>query len=459
MVKYDDDLVVVGAGSGGVRAARISAGYGARVAIVEFQKLGGTCVNVGCVPKKLFVYGSHYGHTVEESKNFGWNFANPSLDWPSLIENKNHEILRLNGVYDRLLKNAGVEIINGFGSFTDAHTIEVSGESVRTITAEKILIATGSTPFVPEFPGREHVITSNEAFYFKELPKKVVIVGGGYIAVEFACILANYGANVTLVYRGDLFLRGFDVDVRKFLLEQMQHSIDVRLKNNIKEISVSGESQLRQVTLADGSVLSDVDVVMYATGRVPMVQNLGLETIGVAMGKKNEILVDEYLKTSVDSIFAVGDVIDRMALTPVALREGHAFADTQFGKNPRTINYENIPTAVFAQPPIGTCGMTEDAAVKAYGEENIDVYVSTFKPLKHTLTNSKERSLYKLIVHAPTDKVIGCHMVESSAGEVIQIIGIAMKAGATKADFDATVGVHPTSAEELVTMRTKRAKD
>mmetsp|Transcript_9155 Transcript_9155/g.24125 ORF Transcript_9155/g.24125 Transcript_9155/m.24125 type:complete len:494 (-) Transcript_9155:306-1787(-) len=477
---YDYDLFVVGAGSGGVRAARIAAKHGARVAVAEFQALGGTCVNVGCVPKKLFVLGSHHRHDAEYARSFGWTDASAGEPhWPTLIENKNREIERLNGVYNKMLVNAGVEILRGRAKLLDAHTVQVHNvedNSTSKHTADKILIAVGGTPFVPpSVEGRELVITSNDAFYLPQLPKRIVIVGGGYIAIEFACIFAGYGSNVTLAYRGELFLRGFDTDVREFLADQMREvaHVDVRFHTNVTRIREQ-EDKRRTVTLQldkDGEEskeeeMNDVDVVMYATGRHPLVEGLGLEEVGVKQGKKGKVVVDEYSCSSVPNIFAVGDVTDRVALTPVALAEGQAFADNEFGEKARndpsarrTIDYENIPTAVFSQPPIGTCGLTQDAAEERFGRDKVDTYVSSFRPLKHTLTGSAEKSFLKFVVHSETDKVLGCHMAEPAGPEMAQLVGVAIKAGATKADFDATIGVHPTSAEELVTMRTKVDKD
>lgn len=453
---YDFDLFVIGAGSGGVRAARIAANHGAHVGVAEEAELGGTCVNVGCVPKKLFVYGSHYAHDFEDAKAYGWNVeGKPSLDWNRLISNKNAEIERLNGIYGRLLNNSGVELIVGRAKFVDAHTVEIDG---KKITADKLLVAVGGHPFVPSFEGSEHVITSNEAFYLKDLPKRAIVVGGGYIAVEFACILHSYGAEVTQLYRSDLFLRGFDKEVREHLAEQMRTSgVDVRFNSDIAKVVKNDDGSLT-ATLKDGTTL-DSDCILYATGRKPKTESLNLEAAGVEVGKKGEIKVDEWSKTNVPHIWAVGDVTDRVNLTPVAIAEGHAFADTVFGDKPRNINYEYIPTAVFSSPSIGTCGLTEEEARAEYGQDAIAVYKTSFRPMKHTLTKREgEKVFMKLLVVKETDKVVGCHIVENNAGEMIQLVGVAMKAGATKAHFDTTMPVHPVSAEELVTMRTPVAE-
>lgn len=450
---FDYDLFVIGAGSGGVRAGRIAATHGAKVAVAENSDLGGTCVNVGCVPKKLFVYGSHYGHDFDDAKAYGWDLLErPTLDWGRLISNKNAEIKRLNGIYGRMLAKAGVDLKVGTASMVDKNTVEVAGQRY---TAEKILVAVGGRPFVPDIDGKEHVITSNEAFYLKDLPKRVLVVGGGYIAVEFACIFHGYGAQVTQTYRSDLFLRGFDDEVRTHLAEQMRtQGIDVRFNSSPTKVEKLKNGSLR-VTLNSGDVV-ETDVVMYATGRVPNTSSLKLDAAGVHTGKKGQILVDEWSKTNVDSVYAVGDVTDRVNLTPVAIHEGHAFADTVYGGNPRNTNYEYIPTAVFSNPNIGTCGLTETQARAKYGQRGVDIYKTAFNPMKHTLTKrTGERVFMKLVVEKETDKVVGCHMLDAAAGEVIQLVGVAMKAGATKRDFDSTMPVHPVSAEEMVTLKTK----
>lgn len=449
---YQYDFFVIGAGSGGVRASRIAANHGARVAVAEYAALGGTCVNVGCVPKKLFVYGSHYKHDFSDSAAYGWTVSPPKLHWPTLISNKNAEIERLNAIYGRLLDRAGVDLVVGPASFVDPHTVEVDG---KTYTADKILIATGGKPFVPEFPGREHVITSNEAFYLDDLPKRVVVVGGGYIAVEFAGIFHGYGSQVTQLYRGDMFLRGFDDEVRSHLATEMRtQGVDLRFGENVASVEKSSDGSFR-VTTTTGAVL-ETDLVMYATGRVPNTDPLLLNKAGIKTGSKGKILVDDWSKTNVDHIYAVGDVTDRVNLTPVAIAEGHALADTLFGDKPRNIGYENIPTAVFSTPNLGTCGLTEAQARERYGKLGVDIYKTAFRPMKHTLTKREgEKVFMKLVVERATDKVVGCHILDSAAGDVIQIIGVAMKAGATKAHFDSTMPVHPVSAEEIVTIRTK----
>jgi len=450
---YDYDLLVIGAGSGGVRASRIAAGHGARVAVAEEGPLGGTCVNVGCVPKKLFSYGSHYRHDFEDAAKYGWVLGGdkPTVAWPTLIANKNAEIERLNGVYGRMLANAGVTLLAGTAKFVDAHTVAVAG---KQYTAATILIAVGGIPFVPDFPGAEHVVTSNEAFYLKDLPKRVLLVGGGYISVEFANVFHGYGAQVTQAYRGDLFLRGFDTDVRKHLAEQMRvRGIDLRFNTDVTSIDKNDDGSFTVHWKGGGDNIT-VDLVMYATGRNPMTDKLDVEAAGVKRGDKGAVHVDEWSKTNVDHIYAVGDVTDRMALTPVALGEGHCFADTVYGGMRRSPKYDYIPTAVFSHPAIGTVGMTEEEAVAEYGADAVDTYKSDFKPLRHTLTKRDgEREFMKLVVRRTDDVVVGVHLVQEAAGEMIQLAGVALKAGATKAIFDSTVGVHPTSAEELVTLR------
>lgn len=455
---YDYDLFVIGAGSGGVRASRIAAGHGARVAVAEEGPLGGTCVNVGCVPKKLFSYGSHYRHDFTDAVKYGWVLSGepPTVDWGVLVANKNAEIERLNGVYGRMLEKAGVTLLRGTAKFVDPHTVEVDG---RRVTAATILIAVGGTPFVPSFPGSEHAITSNEAFYLPSLPRRVLLVGGGYISVEFANVFHGYGSEVTQAYRGELFLRGFDKDVRTHLADQMrERGIDLRFNTDVESV-VKNDDGSFTATWKGGGTLT-VDLVMYATGRNPMTDKLNVDAAGVKRGKGGCVPVDEWSRTNVDHIYAVGDVTDRMALTPVALGEGHCFADTVYGGRPRSPKYDNIPTAVFSHPAIGTVGMTEAEAVAEYGEDGVDVFKSDFKPLRHTLTGrSGEREFMKLLVRRSDDVVVGVHLVQEAAGEMIQLAGVALKAGATKAVFDSTIGVHPTSAEELVTLRTsERAK-
>jgi glutathione reductase (NADPH) len=450
-MSYDYDLFVLGAGSGGVRASRICAQYGAKVAVAEDTYLGGTCVNVGCVPKKLFVYGSHFAEDFEDAAAYGWNVAAESFDWNRLRDNKTKEIERLNGVYANLLDNAGVDRRWGSARLLDAHTIAVGDE---TFSADKVLIATGSWPYVPEFPGREHTITSNEAFYLEDLPKKAVVVGGGYIAVEFAGIFAGLGVDVDLVYRGPLFLRGFDNGVREFVKDELaSKNINLRFETTVDEISLRGDT--RVLHLSDGSTL-DADLVLYATGRRPRSGGLGLEEVGVATKDNGAVIVDDYYQTSVSNIYAIGDVIDRLQLTPVAIAEGMCIANNLFTTNaPRNVNYENVATAVFCQPNIGTVGPTEEEAAALYPQ--LQVFESTFRPMKHTMTGRGERTLMKLLVNGEDDRVVGAHMVGPEAGEIIQGLAIAIGAGVTKAQFDLTIGIHPTAAEEFVTMRTVRA--
>lgn len=448
----DYDLVVIGGGSGGVRAARIAAGHGAKVAICEEFRYGGTCVIRGCVPKKMMVYAAHYHEDFEDSRHYGWNTTVDSFDWSRLIANKDTEIDRLNGIYENLLSNAGVEVLYGTASLVDANTVKLNDQN---LVADKILIATGGTPFLPNIPGVEHAISSNEVFHLKEQPKSAIVVGGGYIAVEFAGIFQGIGTNTTLLYRGPQILRGFDNDVRNHLSgEMVKKGINLQLENNIESIALDSDGR-KFVTLTDGTTQT-VDCVLYATGRKPNVEALNLESAGVALGSKGEIKVDKYSRTNVESVFAVGDVTDRIALTPVATMEGHAFADTFFGDNERFADHTNVPSAVFSQPPVGSIGLSEEQAREEYA--NVDTYSSEFRILKHTITDNAERTLMKLIVDADTDIVIGAHMVGPDAAEIMQGIAIAVKAGAKKSDFDATVGIHPSTAEEFCTMRTKDTK-
>jgi glutathione reductase (NADPH) len=446
MPQYDYDLFTIGAGSGGVRASRFSAGFGARVAVAEERDLGGTCVNVGCIPKKLFVYASHFSEDFEDAAAYGWTVGEREFSWQRLITNKDREIGRLNGIYDRLLKSAGVEVFEERAHVVDPHTVEMGG---KTVTAEHILVATGSWPMVPDIPGKELAITSNEAFHLEQLPKKAIIVGGGYIAVEFAGIFNALGVEVVQVYRGPVFLRGFDEDVRYFLAGEMREKgVDLRFDRNVVSIA-KGEKGLVAV-LQDGEEVA-ADAVMYCTGRTPLSRGFGLEDIGVAMDENGAIRVDEHFKTSEPSIYALGDVIGQMQLTPVALAEGVAVANTLFNDTPGTVDYANIPTAVFSQPNIGTVGLTEEEARER--NHDLRIFTSEFRPLKHTLTGRAEQTFMKIVVDAKTDRVLGCHMVGPDAGEIVQGLGIALKCGATKAQFDATIGIHPTSAEEFVTMR------
>lgn len=449
MERYDYDLVVIGAGSGGVRAARISSGFGARVAVIEERYLGGTCVNVGCVPKKLLVYGAMMSEEFEDAAGFGWSVSPPSFDWSRLIANKDTEISRLNGIYENLLTNAGVEILLGRGTVVDAHTVRFEG---RNLTAAQILVATGSWPFVPDVPGSELAITSNEAFHLERLPERIVICGGGYIAVEFAGIFNGFGARVTQVYRGPLFLRGFDDDAREFLADEIRKKgIDLRFKSQVTRIEKNGAGL--RITFSDGTE-QETDCMMYATGRVPNTRGLGLEEAGVALREDGSVIVGEHFTTNVPSIHALGDVTGGWQLTPVAIAEGMALAKTLFGGEPTVLDYSNIPSAVFSQPPLATVGLTEAEAAERH--PHLQVYLSEFRPMKHTLTGRDERTFMKLIVDGETDRVVGCHMVGPDAGEIIQGLGIALICGATKAQFDATIGIHPTAAEEFVTMRTPR---
>lgn len=449
MSEFDYDFFVLGAGSGGVRAARIAGGYGARVAVAEERYLGGTCVNVGCIPKKLLVYAAHFHEEFRNAAGFGWTLGSRAVDWHQLISNKDKEIERLNGVYDRLLRAANVTIVNGSARLVDPHTVEVGEQRFR---ARYILVATGSWPTRPEIPGIELSITSNEAFYLETLPQRVLVVGGGYIGVEFAGIFRGLGAEVRLYCRGEQVLRGFDEDVRRHLAGEMARSgIEIRPRTQVTEIAMV-PGGLR-ATADDGSVW-EADQILYATGRRPKTAGIGLEDCGVALAGDGSVEVDAYSRTSVPNIFAVGDCTNRLNLTPMAIAEGQAVAETLFNDNPTVPDHSNVPTAVFSQPNIGTVGLTEQEARAQYGD--VDVYVSEFRPLKHTLTGSGEKTLMKLLVDPASDRVLGCHMVGPEAGEIIQGFAVAMKCGATKKQFDATVGIHPTAAEEFVTMRQKR---
>ena len=447
MANYDFDLFVIGVGSGGVRAARMCAQYGARVATAEDRYMGGTCVNVGCVPKKLFVYASHYSEEYQQAEGFGWGTVAPEFNWSKLLDNKNTEIARLNGIYKGLLDNAGVTHYDGRAKIVDDHHI-VIGETV--ISTDKILIATGSWPLVPEFPGSEYVITSNEAFFLKDLPHHCLVVGGGYIAVEFAGIFHGLGVDTSLSYRGDLFLRNFDIDVRKTIQEELtKKQIDLRLESNVVSIAAL-DNERYLVNFREGGQL-ETDLILYATGREPAVRDIGIENVAVELRDNGSIIVDENFRTSVPNIFALGDVIGGMQLTPVAIEEAMCFASTQFLNKKKIMDYDNIATAVFCQPNVGTVGLTEDQARKAGYQ--IDVYRSIFRPMKHTLSGSDEKFMMKLVVDRASDRVLGVHMVGAEAGEIVQGIAIAMKIGVTKDQFDATVGIHPTTAEEFVTMR------
>lgn len=446
---YDFDLFVIGAGSGGVRAARFAAGYGARVAVAESRYLGGTCVNVGCVPKKLLVYGAQFADEFEHAEGFGWTPGQASFSWPTLIANKNREIERLNGIYRKLLVGSGVTLVEGHARLLDEHRVEVDG---KTYSAERILIATGGWPHIPEIPGHEHAINSNQAFFLEELPRRVLVVGGGYIAVEFASIFNGLGAQTSLLYRGDLFLRGFDNSLRTHLHEELgKRGLDVQFNTDIARIDKQADGSLK-ATLKDGRTL-EADCIFYATGRCPMLDNLGLENTSVSLDDKGYIEVDDEYQTTAPSILAIGDVIGRVQLTPVALAEGMAVARRLFKPDEyRKVDYRMIPTAVFSLPNIGTVGLSEEQARDA-GHE-VKIFESRFRPMKLTLTESEERTLMKLVVDARTDRVLGCHMVGPDAGEIVQGLAIALKAGATKQVFDETIGVHPSAAEEFVTLRT-----
>ena len=444
MAHYDFDLFVIGAGSGGVRASRMAAGFGARVAVAEASSLGGTCVNLGCVPKKLMVYASSFSVAAEDSAGFGWKVPTPTFDWATLIANKDREIGRLNGIYRRLLDGAGVRILEGRARLLDRNTVEVEG---ARHTAERILIATGGRPFKSTIPGHELSITSDDIFHLERQPKRIVIAGGGYIAVEFAGIMKGMGSEVTLVYRGPLFLRGFDNDVRTTLAQEIRkRNITLRFDTLIEKIERIGDGLA--ATTNHGDVI-ETDQVLSAMGRLPNTDGLGLKEVGVELTTRGAVVVNDDLESSVPGIFAIGDCIDRVALTPVALAEGMAIAETLFNKNPTRVDYTNIPSAVFSQPNVGTVGLTEAEA----GELGFDleIYRSTFKPMVHTLSGRDERTMMKLLVNPADDRVVGAHMVGPEAGEIIQGIGVAMNAGATKTHFDQTIGIHPTAAEEFVT--------
>jgi len=443
---YDYDLFVIGAGSGGVRAARMAAARGARVAIAEAGPLGGTCVNVGCVPKKLMVYAAQFADAFDDANGFGWESTRPAFNWPDLIAAKDSEITRLNGVYHRLLDGSGVEIVEGYAILADRHTVVVGD---KRFTTDAVLIATGGRPFVPEVPGSELGIVSDAIFSLPDLPPKVAIIGGGYIAVEFAGIIRGLGAEVSLIYRGPLFLRGFDADIRATLAGEMaKRGINLCFNMKVERLEKTPNGSLRVCGPTGDEV--NTDLVLWATGRVPNTEKLCLENVGVSLGDKGEVVVDEYSQTNVPGIFAVGDCTDRVALTPVAIAEAMALVET-LNNNPTAMDYDKIPSAVFSQPPIGTVGLTESEARSHY--RRVTIYRSSFRPMKNTLTSRDEHTMMKLVVDGSTDEVLGVHMVGPDAGEIIQGFAVALKGGATKAQFDATIGIHPTAAEEFVTMR------
>jgi len=454
MAEFDVDLFVIGGGSGGVRAARIAAGHGARVLIAEEYRMGGTCVIRGCVPKKLLVYGSHIRHDIEDAAGFGWTIPHATFDWPTLIANKDKEIARLEAAYTANVEKSGARIVKTRAVFEDPHTLRLAtGEAIRS---NYVLIATGGAPnHGAMIPGIEHVISSNEAFHLAELPKRIVIQGGGYIALEFACIFAGFGSDVTVIYRGDNILRGFDEDIRSHVRTEMEkEGITILTGCTVAKVDKHGKEFTTH--LSNGSSIAS-DQVMFAIGRHPNVANMGLEKAGVAISPKNGgIAVDHFSQTSVPNIYAIGDVTHRLNLTPVAIREGHAFADTVFGKRPVEVDHVNIPTAVFSQPEIGTVGLTEAQARAQFC--HVDIYKANFKPLKATMSGRDTRILMKLVVDGESDRVLGCHIVGDTAAEIVQAVAIAVKMKATKADFDATMALHPTAAEELVTMRTPTAR-
>ena len=449
MSQFDYDLITIGAGSGGVRASRMAAQMGARVAIVEESRVGGTCVLRGCVPKKLLVYAGHFADDFEDAVKYGWTLSEPHFDWPKLIAAKDKELDRLNSVYLRILSENNVDLLNGRGSIVDKNTVQVAGNKYK---AKHILVAVGGWPSMPNVPGIEHAISSNEALDLKVLPKKIIIVGAGYIAVEFAGIFQNLGVDVTLVLRADKILRGFDEDVRVCLAAEMEKR-GITLKPESVVHSIEKQHDSYSMRLIDGDTLK-ADQVMYATGRKPNTEGLGLNEIGVEINQNGAIVVNEYSETCVGGVWAVGDVTDRINLTPVAIAEGAAFVQTAFNDNPTRVDHCNIPSAVFSSPPIGTVGLSEEQARAQY--KYVDVFVSSFRPMKHTISGRDEQTFMKLVVDQKTDVVVGCHMMGLDAPEIVQGLGIALKCGATKSQFDATVGIHPSAAEEFVTMREKR---
>jgi glutathione reductase (NADPH) len=448
MPRYDFDMITIGAGSGGVASSRRAGSYGARVAICEELRVGGTCVLRGCVPKKLLVYGSQFAESFADAAGFGWTVVPPSFDWPALIEAKDKEIGRLSQIYINMLKNSGVEIIDGHAALVDPHTVETAG---RSYTAENILIATGSWPETPRIPGIEHVISSNEALDLEELPGRIIIVGGGYIAVEFAGIFNGLGSEVVELIRRDELLYGFDDDIRVALGQEMR-ARGVELHSRTHVARIEKQEAGYSVSTTTGREFT-ADVVMYATGRAPNTKGLGLAEVGVQTNEDGAVVVDEWQRSSVPNIYAIGDVTDRINLTPVAIAEGRGLAETLFNNKPTMMDHENVASAVFSQPPIGAVGLTEERARREYGE--VDIYMARFKPMKNTLSGREERTVMKLIVDPGSDRVLGCHMLGPDSPEIIQGLAIAVKCGATKNQFDQTVGIHPSAAEEFVTMREK----
>ncbi len=447
MSEYDYDLIVIGAGSGGVRASRFASQRGAKVAVIEERYLGGTCVNVGCVPKKLFSYGAHFSEDFETAHGYGWQIEKPSFDWPTLRDNKNKEIELLNGIYRNVLNNAGVELIEGKGVIKNPHCVVVGK---KVYTAERLLIAVGGWPDIPDIPGKEHIIDSNQVFYMEQFPQSAIVVGGGYIGLEFASIFNGLGAETHLVYRGELFLKGFDRDIREFVAAEMnKKGVNLHFSKNIVSIQKLPDGKLHAL-LDDDSSLT-VDTILYATGRKPKLDGLGLENTKVKVNDRGAIVVDHKFQTSEHSIYAIGDVIDRVQLTPVALSEAMVFARNLYGGEQLSMNYDNIPTAVFSHPSIATVGLTEEQAVERF--DSVSVFISSFKALKHSISSVDEKVYCKLVVNNQNDRVVGCHMVGYEAGEIIQGFAVAINAGATKQQFDATLGIHPTIAEDFVTMR------
>jgi len=451
MPNFNCDLFVIGGGSAGVRAARMAAQRNARVVLAEAAELGGTCVNVGCIPKKLYSYAAHFADDFRDAAGFGWHLPPARFDWAVLKANRAAEIRRLNGIYQKLLHDAGAKIVTGWASLQGAHTVQVrTDRGTETVTARHILVATGGRPRVPDFPGCEHVVTSDSMFDLEPFPRRLLVVGGGYIACEFASIFNGLGSRVTQLYRGEQVLRGFDGDVRQFIVQELRkHGVDLRTRSEVRSVDKTAAGLV--ATLADGSTL-EADTILYATGRVPNAANMGLEAAGVVLREEDgAIVVDEHYRSSAPSVHAVGDVTARLQLTPVALAEAMVVVDRLFGDGRRSLGYEFIPSAVFTHPNIATVGYSEEAARQRFGQ--VTLYRTEFRPLKHTLSGSSERTFMKLVVQTATDRVVGLHMVGPEAGEIVQGFAVAMRAGATKALFDGTVGIHPTAAEEFVTMR------